>query len=149
VQACCGGLLSPAGGSTGLGAGLLSPAVAALDRLVASCSRGGVSPAVAALEARAGGGLLSPAVAALDRRVLAESRRPSPPSTGLGAGRRRPVLAGRRRPRQACAGGVSQAVAAHDWLRRGPAAACSRRPSPPPTGVCWRSLAGRGRPRLA
>jgi len=34
VQACCGGLLSPAGGSTGLGAGLLSPAVAALDRRV-------------------------------------------------------------------------------------------------------------------
>jgi len=136
VQACCGGLLSPAGGSTGLGAGLLSPAVAALDRLVASCSRGGVSPAGAALEARAGGGLLSPAVAALDRRVLAVSRRPSPPSTGLGAGRRRPVLAGRRRPRQACAGGVSQAVAALDWLRRGPAAASSRRPSPPSTGVC-------------
>jgi len=61
--------------------------------------------------ARAGGGLLLPAVAVLDKRVLVAScsrggsRRPSPPSTGLGAGRRRPALAGRRRPRQACAGG--------------------------------------------
>ena len=53
--------------------------------------------------------MLSPAVAAFDglRRgpAAACSRRPSQPSTGLGAGRLRPALAGRRRPRQACAGG--------------------------------------------
>ena len=107
--------------STGLGAGLLSPAVAALDRrvLVASCRRVlvascGVSPAVAALD-----WLRRGPAAACSRRpsppstgmcwwraaLSAESRRPSPPSTGLGAGRRRPALAGRRRPRQGCAGG--------------------------------------------
>ena len=70
---------------------LLLAAVAVLHWrvLVASCSRSGVSPAVAALDGLRRG----PAAAC--------SRRPSPPSTGLDAGRRRPALAGRRRPRRA------------------------------------------------
>ena len=89
---------------------LLLAAVAVLHWrvLVASCSRSGVSPAVAALDGLRRG----PAAAC--------SRRPSSPSAGLGAGpgRRRPALAGGRRFMSAWTTATKRALLCRFWLPR-------------------------------